>query len=56
MSDRYGGERILYVSSLVWIVLTVATPLVLDLAVLTGRPVPFAILLRIVTGIAQGIR
>ncbi|GMT08530.1 hypothetical protein PENTCL1PPCAC_30704, partial [Pristionchus entomophagus] len=54
LADRYGGERILYVSSLVWIVLTVATPLVLDLAVLTGRPVPFAILLRIATGVAQG--
>lgn len=54
LADRYGGERILYVSSLVWIVLTVATPLVLDLAVLTGRPVPFAILLRVVTGVAQG--
>ncbi|GMT18769.1 hypothetical protein PFISCL1PPCAC_10066, partial [Pristionchus fissidentatus] len=54
LADRYGGERILYVSSLVWIILTIGTPLVLDIAALTGRPVPFCILLRVVTGVAQG--
>ncbi|VDN36632.1 unnamed protein product [Cylicostephanus goldi] len=52
-ADALGGENILPISSLVWIVLTFFTPQLFDFAYWCGFPLIVLLLTRIFTGIGQ---
>ncbi|VDM76088.1 unnamed protein product [Strongylus vulgaris] len=52
-ADAFGGENILPISSLTWIVLTFFTPQLFDFAYWCGFPLIVLLLTRILTGIGQ---
>ncbi|WKY03121.1 hypothetical protein Q1695_016434 [Nippostrongylus brasiliensis] len=52
-ADTFGGENILPISSLAWIVLTFFTPQLFDFAYWSGMPLVVLLLTRILTGIGQ---
>ncbi|EYC14353.1 hypothetical protein Y032_0041g486 [Ancylostoma ceylanicum] len=52
-ADAFGGENVLPISSLVWIVLTFFTPQLFDFAYWSGLPLIVLLLTRILTGIGQ---
>ncbi|KAK6048071.1 hypothetical protein COOONC_14424 [Cooperia oncophora] len=52
-ADTYGGENILPISSLVWIMLTFFTPQLFDFAYWSGFPLVILLLTRVFTGIGQ---
>ncbi|VDL74759.1 unnamed protein product [Nippostrongylus brasiliensis] len=52
-ADTFGGENILPISSLAWIVLTFFTPQLFDFAYWSGMPLLVLLLTRILTGIGQ---
>jgi MFS family permease len=54
LADKYSGERILNVTTLIWSLFTLFTPQLFDFAYWTGYPMLFLLLLRIATGIGQG--
>ncbi|VDO70275.1 unnamed protein product [Haemonchus placei] len=53
IADTYGGENVLPITSLVWIVLTIFTPQLFDFAYWSGFPLIILLLTRILTGIGQ---
>uniref|UniRef100_A0A0M3IRP1 MFS domain-containing protein n=1 Tax=Ascaris lumbricoides TaxID=6252 RepID=A0A0M3IRP1_ASCLU len=54
IADRFSGERILRVATLLWALLTFFTPQLFDLAYSTHSPLFFVIIVRIFIGIGQG--
>uniref|UniRef100_F1L8P4 Solute carrier family 17 member 9 n=1 Tax=Ascaris suum TaxID=6253 RepID=F1L8P4_ASCSU len=54
IADRFSGERILRVTTLLWALLTFFTPQLFDLAYSTHSPLFFVIIVRIFIGIGQG--
>ncbi|KHN75821.1 Solute carrier family 17 member 9 [Toxocara canis] len=54
IADRFGGEGILRLTTLLWALLTFFTPQLFDLSYSTHTPFFFVILVRILTGIGQG--
>lgn len=56
LSDKYGGQRIIFVSSICWSIITMAMPTLIDLtAVFPSLSLPFIVFVRIVNGAAQGV-
>ncbi|VDM41201.1 unnamed protein product [Toxocara canis] len=55
IADRFGGEGILRLTTLLWALLTFFTPQLFDLSYSTHTPFFFVILVRILTGIGQGL-
>ncbi|KJH48329.1 transporter, major facilitator family protein, partial [Dictyocaulus viviparus] len=53
IADVYGGENVLPVSSLCWIILTFFTPQLFQFAYWSGYPLLVLLLIRIFTGVAQ---
>ena len=56
LADKIGGERILVISTLFWALLTLFTPKLFDCAYWSGNPLFFLLLLRVATGVGQGLR
>uniref|UniRef100_A0A914R1X8 Major facilitator superfamily (MFS) profile domain-containing protein n=1 Tax=Parascaris equorum TaxID=6256 RepID=A0A914R1X8_PAREQ len=54
IADRFGGERVLRVTTLLWALLTFFTPQLFDLSYSTHSPLFFVIAVRIFTGVGQG--
>lgn len=54
IADRFSGERILRITTLLWALLTFFTPQLFDLAYSTHSPLFFVIIVRIFIGIGQG--
>uniref|UniRef100_A0A0K0DN16 MFS domain-containing protein n=1 Tax=Angiostrongylus cantonensis TaxID=6313 RepID=A0A0K0DN16_ANGCA len=53
IADIYGGENVLPISSLVWIILTFFTPQLLEFAYWSGFPLVILLLFRILSGVGQ---
>jgi MFS family permease len=54
LADKIGGERVLNISTLVWGLLTLFTPQIIDFAYFSGYPLFWLLLLRVTTGVGQG--
>uniref|UniRef100_A0AC35TR20 MFS domain-containing protein n=1 Tax=Rhabditophanes sp. KR3021 TaxID=114890 RepID=A0AC35TR20_9BILA len=54
LADKYGGERILSFTTLLWVTITFFTPQLFDLAYLTPFPLTGLLVVRVLTGVGQG--
>ncbi|VDK54768.1 unnamed protein product [Anisakis simplex] len=54
VADRFGGERVLRITTLIWALLTFFTPQLFDLSFTTRTPLLFVIIVRVLTGVGQG--
>lgn len=54
MADLYGGENILASTVLLWSMITLLTPTIVQFAYYAGYPISLIVLSRIVLGLAQG--
>ncbi|CRL00864.1 CLUMA_CG014115, isoform A [Clunio marinus] len=56
LSDKYGGQRIIFISSIFWSIITIAMPSIFDLSShLSTLSLPFIVLVRILNGAMQGV-
>lgn len=56
LSDRYGGQRIIFVSSIFWSIITIVMPNVIEItANFPAFSLPFIVFVRIVNGAMQGV-
>lgn len=56
LSDKYGGERIILVSSIWWSIITIAMPTILDFSTFFPTfALPFVVFVRILHGALQGV-
>lgn len=56
LSDKYGGQRVIFVSSIFWSIITIAMPNLIDLT--SNFPtfaLPFIVVVRIINGATQGV-
>lgn len=56
LSDKYGGQRIIFVSSVWWSIITIAMPSIFDLSsYFPTFSLPFVVFIRIINGALQGV-
>lgn len=56
LSDRYGGQRIIFISSIFWSIITIAMPNLIELTSnFPALALPFIVFVRIVNGAMQGV-
>lgn len=57
LSDRYGGQRVILFSSIVWSVITIIMPNVISISsnLSTFLALPFIVFVRIINGASQGV-
>lgn len=56
LSDKYGGQRIIFVSSVWWSIITIAMPSILDFSSFFPTfSLPFVVFIRIINGALQGV-
>lgn len=54
LADRFGGDRILSITTFFWSLITLLTPFLFHWAYHTAYPIPCLILLRVAMGLSQG--